>query len=133
MLRAVADTHAIIWYVYDDPRLSATARVTIEEAAAAGDRIGFSAITLAEIVYLSEKGRIHPELFGRLLTALDWPGAVLQELPFDRAVATVMLAVERDRVPDLPDRIIAATAQLYEVPVISRDRQIALSGLPTIW
>jgi PIN domain nuclease of toxin-antitoxin system len=77
MLRAVADTHAVIWYLYDDPRLSESARTLITQAASAGDEIGFSAITLAEIVYLSEKGRIHPEALGRVLTALDEPGAVL--------------------------------------------------------
>jgi PIN domain nuclease of toxin-antitoxin system len=133
MLRAVADTHAVIWYLYDDPRLSATARTVIEEAVAAGDQIGFSTITLAEIIYLGEKGRLHPDVFGRLIGALDQPSAVLRELPFDRAVAAAMPTIARDRVPDLPDRIIAATAQLHDVPLISRDRQITLAGLSTIW
>jgi PIN domain nuclease of toxin-antitoxin system len=72
---AQADTHTVIWYLYDDPRLSPTARAEIEEAAYAGDQIGFSSITLAEIVYLGEKGRIHPEAFGRVLDSLDEPGA----------------------------------------------------------
>lgn len=133
MLRAVADTHTVIWYLYDDPRLSPQARAFIEEAASADDQIGFSAITLAEIVYLSEKGRIHPEALGRVLAALDGPGAVLRDLPLDRAVVAVMPSVDRSQVPDLPDRIIAATARLYEVPVISRDRQIRTSTVETIW
>lgn len=133
MIEAVADTHAVIWYLYDDPRLSASARATFQEAVNSGNQIGFSTITLAEIIYLEEKGRIHPEVSERLLAALDQPGAVLRELPFDRAVAEAMPAIDRSQVPNLPDRIIAATAQLYERPVISRDRQITLSDLPTIW
>lgn len=84
MLRAVADTHTVIWYLYDDPCLSAAARAAIETAAADGDQVGCSAITLAEIVYLGERGRIHPAVFGRLLKALDQPGAVIRDLPFDR-------------------------------------------------
>jgi PIN domain nuclease of toxin-antitoxin system len=36
-------------------------------------------------------------------------------------------------VPDLPDRVVAATAHLHGVPLISRDRAIRLSGLSTIW
>ncbi len=59
MLHAIADTHAVIWYIFADNRLSITARTTIEEAAARGDQIAFSSITLAEIVYLIEKGRIN--------------------------------------------------------------------------
>jgi PIN domain nuclease of toxin-antitoxin system len=133
MLRAVADTHTVIWYLYDDPRLSESARTLIEEAASAGDQIGFSTITLAEVVYLSEKGRIQPEALGRVLAALDEPGTVLQELPFDRAVVSAMPTVDRSEVPDLPDRIIASTAQFYQVALISRDRRIRLSAVETIW
>ena len=132
MRQAVADTHCVIWYLYDDPRLSLRARALIAEAASAGDQIGFSSITLAEVVYLGEKGRIHPEALGRVLATLDEPRAVLRDLPLDRAVVAVMPSVDRSDVPDLPDRIIAATARLYEVPVISRDRQIRLSTVETI-
>lgn len=58
MLHAVADTHTIIWYLFADSRLSATAHTLIEDAVTAGDQIAISSITLAEVVYLSEKGRI---------------------------------------------------------------------------
>jgi PIN domain nuclease of toxin-antitoxin system len=133
VLRAVADTHTVIWYLYDDAHLSERARTLIEEVASVGDQIGFSAITLAEVVYLSEKGRIRQEALGRMLTALDEPRAVLRDLPLDRAVVAVMPSVDRTEVPDLPDRIIAATARLYRVPVISRDRQIRLSSVESIW
>lgn len=133
MLRAVADTHTVVWYLYDDARLSERARTLIEGVASVGDQIGFSAITLAEVVYLSEKGRIHQEALGRMLAALDEPRAVLWDLPLDRAVVAVMPSVDRTEVPDLPDRIIAATAKLYGVPIISRDRQIRLSSVESIW
>lgn len=133
MLRAVADTHAVIWYLYDDPRLSGSARALIEEAAMAGDQIGISAITLTEIVYLSEKGRIDPEALDRVFTVLGEPESVIRELPLDRAVVAVMASIDRNEVPDLPDRIIVATARLYDVPVINRDRQIRLSNVDTVW
>lgn len=55
MFSAVADTHAVIWYLYADGRLSASARDAIERAAAGGDQVAFSAITLAEIVYLADR------------------------------------------------------------------------------
>ena len=133
MLRAVADTHAAIWYIFADERLSATARTMIEEAAADGDQIAFSSITLAEIVYLSEKGRIDPATLDRLLTAVDSEDAVLIEVPFDRHVAQALRKVERSQVPDLPDRIIAATALHLGLPLISRDGKIQLADVNTIW
>jgi hypothetical protein len=39
VLRAVADTHAVIWYIFGDARLSATARNTIEQIAAEGNQV----------------------------------------------------------------------------------------------
>jgi predicted nucleic acid-binding protein len=44
-----------------------------------------------------------------------------------------MHRVARTEVPDLPDRIIAATALHLGIPVISRDRKIQQSTLTTIW
>jgi len=102
MLRAVADTHTVVWYLFADKRLSATARATIEKAAADGDQVAFSSITLAEIVYLSEKGRIAPVTLDRLLTAIGRENTVLVEIPVDRHIALTLRQVERGQVPDLP-------------------------------
>lgn len=133
MFRAVADTHTIIWYIYNDARLSPTARTWIESAAAAGEQIAISTITLVEMVYLVEKGRIDAAALTRLTAGLDAADAVLVEVPLDRRVAQAMRRVARSEVPDMPDRIIAATALHLDIPIISRDRKIQASSLTTIW
>lgn len=133
MLRAVADTHAVIWYIFGDARLSVIARNTIEQIAAEGNQVAFSSITLAEIVYLSERGRIDAATLNLLLRAVDGENAVLAEVPFDRNIAQSLMRVERSQIPDLPDRIIAATALYLGLPLISRDRKIQLSDIETIW
>jgi len=133
VLRAVADTHAVIWYIFADARLSITARTTIAQIAADGDRVAFASITLAEIVYLSEKGRIATTTLAHLLEVIDSKNAVLVEVPFDRHIAQALCLVDRTQIPDLPDRIIAATALHLGVPLISRDRKIQLSSVNTIW
>jgi PIN domain nuclease of toxin-antitoxin system len=133
MIQAVADTHTVIWYLFDDPRLSRKAKATIEQAIAKGDQIGFSSITMIEIIYLVEKGRINPETLDRLLTAVEEQDAPLVELPIDRGIARTMRSIPRDVVPDMPDRIIAATAQHYNTSLISRDEKIKISDIQTIW
>ena len=45
MIRAIADTHALIWYLFDDKRLSRTAKQFMDNAAKNGEQIGYSAIT----------------------------------------------------------------------------------------
>ena len=133
MVRVVADTHAVIWYLSADSRLPASARAMIDQAATAGDQVAFSAITLVEIVYLIEKGRIPPDTYNRLLAAVGSERAGLTVVPLDETVAEFLIQVSRDRVPDMPDRIIVATALRLGVPLISRDRKIQVSGVSTVW
>lgn len=82
----MADTHTIIWYLFNDSRLSNIARQTIETAAANGNQIGIASITLAEIVYLSEKNRIPEQTFERLLNAIEEENSVLIEISLDKNV-----------------------------------------------
>ena len=82
---------------------------------------------------MSEKGRVHSDTFTRLLLALENPDPLFVEVPFDRHIAEAMRKVERNEIPDLPDRIIAATGLHLGVPVITADRKIRLSAVSTIW
>ena len=129
----IADTHTALWYLFGDSRLSARAKEFIDEAAADGRSIDISPISLAEIVYLVEKGRITASALENLRNALDNPNHVFQEAPFTRDVVTAMRKVARDEVPDMPDRIVAATAVYFGVPVISRDGRIRGSNVQSIW
>jgi PIN domain nuclease of toxin-antitoxin system len=133
MIAAVADTYTAVWYLFNNPKLSAGARETIEEAFRAGDQIGVSSISLAEMVYLSEKGRIPSTAVQDLIHRLFDPEYPLHELPVDASVASHMASIGREEVPDMPDRIVAATGLRYGVPVISRDRKIQSSRIQTIW
>ena len=133
MIAGIADTHAAIWYVYNDPRLSASVRRLFDDTGRTGDQIGLSSISLAEVVYLVEKGRVPPEAFGELTRLLDDPDSVLTEVHFDRSIASMMPHIDRALVPDMPDRIIATTALYLGVPVISRDGRIRSSGISTVW
>jgi PIN domain nuclease of toxin-antitoxin system len=132
-IRAVADTHAGLWYLFRDPRLSTPARNLMTATLAAGDQIAVSSITLAEIVYLIEKGRIPLAAFDRVLAALDRPTPLLVEVPLDRHIVQMMRTLDRAAVPELPDRVVAATALYLAVPVISRDHKIQASTVTCIW
>jgi PIN domain nuclease of toxin-antitoxin system len=132
-IRVLADTHTVLWYLYNDPRLSSTAQVLLDQIEAAGDQLAMSSIVLAEVVYLIEKGRIATDAFDRILAALHRVDATLVEIPLDSFVVQAMRQINRVDVPELPDRIVAATALHLGVPVISRDRKIRASIVTTIW
>jgi PIN domain nuclease of toxin-antitoxin system len=126
LILAVADTHALIWYLFGDPRLSTTARATIEGAASSGDQVAVSSISLAEVVYLCEKGRIDPTALDQILALIDG-GGLLVESAVDRAIVSTMRTVDRAIVPEMPDRIIVATALHLGIPLINRDMKIRAS------
>jgi PIN domain nuclease of toxin-antitoxin system len=115
------------------PRLSATARSFIDNAAREGHTVALSTISLAELVYLVEKGRIAESAYDDLQRALVSAEYVLEELPLTADVVEAMRQVPRADVPDLPDRVVAASALHLGVPVISRDARIVASGLRTVW
>jgi PIN domain nuclease of toxin-antitoxin system len=129
----VADTHALIWYLENSPRLGSQARAAFDACDQGEIRIYVPTICLVEIVYLMEKRRISPEMKSMLEEELKSgeSGLILADLNMD--VVEQIANVLRDDIPDLPDRVIAATALALNLPLISRDRKIVLSGLETIW
>lgn len=133
MIAGVADTHTALWYVMKNPRLSTRAREFMEEAAAIGHNIAISSISLAEIVYLIEKGRLPPSVYGELKAALADSDYLIEEVPLSAEIVDAMRQVSRAEVPDMPDRIIAATGIYFAAPIISRDGRIRAANLQTVW
>jgi PIN domain nuclease of toxin-antitoxin system len=133
IIAGVADTHVALWHLFDDARLSTAAGAFIGQAAATRRKIAVSTISLAEVVYLIEKGRLPSSAYDELTQALAEPEHVFTEAVFTKAIVEAMRQVPRAEVPDLPDRIVAATALYFDAPVISRDRRIRATSLKTIW
>jgi len=129
----VADTHTALWYLHKNPRLSVTARTFMDDAAQAGHDIALSPISLAEIVYSVEKNRLPVTAYEALKAALADPEYVIEEAPFTAEVVEAMRQVPRAEVPDMPDRVVAATAVYLQVPVISRDGRMKSSKIQTVW
>jgi PIN domain nuclease of toxin-antitoxin system len=77
MIVAIAGTHTTIWYLFSDSRLGKAASDFIDSTIAKGDHIGVSAISIAEMIYLVEKGRIPASAVRDLHDATANPKAVL--------------------------------------------------------
>lgn len=132
-MAVVLDTHAAIWYLSQSNQLSAAALKQIEGSVQAGETVFLSAISLVELIYLSEKGRLPAGALMKLEEALRATDSSMVVVPLDSAVAEAVSRISRAAVPDMPDRIIAATAAHLGVPLVTRDRQIQAAGINTIW
>jgi PIN domain nuclease of toxin-antitoxin system len=133
MSDAVTDTHALIWYLEDSPRLSPAANEMFERCDRGEIVINIPTICLIEIVYLQEKGRIREDLKTQLEAELlaGTSGLILADLTIQ--VVEALAKVPKDAVPDMPDRIIAATALHLGLPLISRDSRMPFAGVDLIW
>ena len=132
-MSVIADTHAVIWFMLDPARLSAKAWEAMREALRGEGRVLISAVTLVEITYLVERARLSEDASTRLWEAIRSPEPQVEVVPVDEAVAEAVQRIPRDVVPDMPDRIIAATALHLNLPLVTCDGKIRSSSVPTIW
>ena len=80
-----------------------------------------------------ERGRIAADAFARFVTELEAPSPAFTVVALDYRIASIMREIPRDLVPDMPDRIIAATAMHLGLPLVTRDRRLQSAGIKTIW
>jgi PIN domain nuclease of toxin-antitoxin system len=128
----VLDTHAWVWWVAGDPRLSAAARTAIERAMGES-KLRVSAISAWEVAVLVRRGRL--EL---TMGVEDWV-ARCEALPFvrfvpvDHRIALKSVALEGLH-EDPADRIIVATALSLGAALVTRDQRLwAYADLETLW
>lgn len=133
MSAIVADTHAVLWSLFDPIRLSRAAQAAIDGATQAGSPIYVATISVVEVIYLVEKGRLPLVVLTTLMQELSDPQGNLVPVSLDLAIAHSLEAIPRDAVPDMPDRIIAATALYLGLPLVTRDAKIRSANVTTIW
>jgi PIN domain nuclease of toxin-antitoxin system len=132
MNEVIADTHALVWYVIDRSKLSADAYTAMKQAEDDGE-IYVPSIVLVELRYLVEKRTITEAVYQFIVDAISDPDSALTLIPLDFNCAKAVGNIARAVVPDMPDRIIAATASEVGLPLVTRDHKIAAAGIHTIW
>jgi len=126
----VADTHALLWWFTDSPRISSKASVIFEKCEKGEGVIFIPSIVIAEALSIFDKKRVSFDfrnLFKEIkasenfvLIALDYP--ILERM------------VALKEVPELHDKIIVSTAKYLKLPIITKDRILQeLPSVKTIW
>ena len=130
---AVHDAHAAIWYLLDTKNLSSKAFSLVDGAAASGAPTYIASISLVEVVYLAERGRIAADAFDRFTNEIAQENPAFVVLLADSHIASLLRQIPRSIVPDMPDRIIGATALHFGIPPVTRDQRLKSAGIETIW
>jgi predicted nucleic acid-binding protein len=129
-MKYVSDTHALLWWFIDSPKISPKASVIFEKCERGENVIFIPTIVLAEALAIFEKKRVlfnFKDLFRKLeasdnfmLVAFDYP--ILQEMMTLKGI------------PEIHDKIIVSTAKHLKAPIVTKDKTIRSSRLiKTIW
>jgi PIN domain nuclease of toxin-antitoxin system len=126
------DTHALVWLLSDDLKLSPRARTTIREQVLLKNPIAISDVTLYEMAWLVEKKRI--EIKVPLELYLEEVQSRFVAKRVTAAIAAKAASLPREYPSDPMDRIIAATAFVEGLDLLTADGLIRRSGaVNTIW
>lgn len=125
------DTHVLIWMQAEPKRLSRAASATIRRAQGEST-IAISAITLWEVASLVARGRIQAYGTVEASVHLLTEGIVVKSITPEIAAVAAQFPMDFPRDP--ADRLIAATARVEGISLITRDDELRSSPLlQTIW
>lgn len=124
-MRLLLDTHALLWWVTDDARLSKGAADAIADPASV---VHISPVSVWEISIKARLGRV------------DWNDLDPNELAAAGPFVELPVRIPHGwRAGDLPrhhddpfDRMLIAQAQLEDLTIVSRDRAFALYDVKVI-
>lgn len=128
-MRALLDTHAFLWFVLNDPKLSADARVTIEDAS---NEICISPANYWEIAIKISCGKYHlngsHEAFWQ--KGMDENNIALLAITLPHTAQLITLPFHHK---DPFDRLLIAQALAEQIPLISTDTRFDAYGIERIW
>jgi PIN domain nuclease of toxin-antitoxin system len=125
------DTHAWVFVLSAPERLSAAARVAIDDP---GNDLCLSPISVWETILLARKGRLALEP-----DPTAWVQAALAAFPTRMLPLTHDIAVRSHSIPgfdnlDPADRFLIATCLVHDLSMVTADNRIrACSGLRSLW
>ena len=132
-MNAVADTHALVWAMTGSwKKLGRRARRIFESADERRATVYVPSVVLVEVSELSRAGRVAlPMPFDRWVEELSKSGSYII---LDLTADVVARAHGLFDIPERGDRLIAATAAVHGLPLMTRDETIATSaGVASIW
>lgn len=126
----VTDTHALLWWFTNNPKISSKASEIFEKCERGENVIFIPSIVIAEALSIFDKKRVSfdfKSLFKKInesenfvIISLDFP--ILQKM------------VDLRDIPELHDKIIVSTAKYLNLPVITKDETFQdLPHIKTIW
>ncbi len=129
-MASLVDTHTLIWFLTKDKRLGRKAIEVLRKAESGDGTVIIPTIVLAEIMYICGKNKAELS-FNKVLEKLI--GSV-NYLVCDLDIDTIIKASELDKIMEIHDRIIVASALLTGSKILTKDENIKESNyVEAVW
>jgi len=125
-VRLLVDSHAVLWWLSDDPRLSYRAEAAMMNP---NNDIIVSTCVGYELAYKQGRGRL-PEFRGDLSDRFRREGFEPLPISLDHALAAARLPGPHR---DPWDRVMIAQALAEQLQVVTIDKVFSDYGVPVIW
>ena len=128
-MRALLDTHTLLWWILEDPALSQTARETIAETS---NTILVSAASAWELAIKFRLGKLPRagDLVSNFLSEVDREGFQLLPISAEHGIRAGLLAGPHK---DPFDRMLIAQSQAENTPIISNEIVFENYGIRRLW
>ena len=128
-MKVLLDTHTFLWWTTQDPLLSMHAKELIANGQ---NEVFLSAASVWEIVIEAAKGRlILPELPARFISS-RMTLYLSQPLPVQISHAAQVFELPAHH-NDPFDRMLIAQSRMESIPLVTKDEDILLYDVETIW
>jgi PIN domain nuclease of toxin-antitoxin system len=125
------DTHIVVWLALQPDKLSKRAKEAIRAARVQGG-LAIAAITLLELAWLAENGKVETKL--SVESFVRQCASKMTVLPITPEIAARAVSFPDSYPKDRRDRLIGATALVEGIKLVTHDKQIKKSGMiPVIW
>ena len=125
------DTHVLVWMSSDPKRLSKRAREAIRQARE-GSGIAVAAITLWELAWLANSGRL--QVTGSVESYVRETISRVIVKPITPEITSLAVQMPANFPKDPADRMIVATAAVEGLSLVTADERIQVSKrVATIW
>ena len=124
----VTDSHSLIWYLLDSPKLSFNANEAFKTVEQGKAKLLIPAIVIAEIVFIVQSGKVQTDLDSLLLKIQESDNFQILPLGLDELICLK----EQTEIPEMHDRFIVCEAVVHKAKIITKDKEIKDSGVAEV-
>jgi PIN domain nuclease of toxin-antitoxin system len=128
-LRALLDTHTLLWWILEDPALTRTARQTIAETS---NTMLVSAASIWELAIKYQQGKLPNagDLVSNFSSEVEHEGFQLLPISAEHGIRAGLLPGPHK---DPFDRMLIAQSQAENVPIVSNEAVFESYGVRRLW